>query len=75
MKIKKCEICRKEVKNLELHIKKYHSDTLSALKTESEAVEYATKNDLDKVLEAITEITKMVNDLTKKQANPLIIRE
>ena len=67
-----CKVCGKEVKNLNFHMRKYHTsahgeDTKPELV--QPIVEYATKEDLQKITEALVEITKSLNDLKNPYGN------
>ena len=76
MKTQKCEICGKEVKNLEFHMKKYHSgdEQSIAIKGETELdPRYATKKDIDDVLGAIKDIATSVKESTK--VKPVVIEK
>jgi hypothetical protein len=70
----KCPICGVMRNNLDSHMKNHGEQNNNP--PEAEIIkEYATRDDLDKVLGAITDIAKTVNDLVKKQANPIIIEK
>jgi hypothetical protein len=76
MKNIKCEVCGKEVKNLDLHMKKYHSGTEESDKENKDGEldpRYATKKDIEDVLGAIKDIATSVKESSK--IKPVIVEK
>lgn len=71
MEKQKCKICGKEIGNPGLHTKRYHSKPIEPIKPTkpTEKPVYATKEDLNKVTDALLEITKSLNDLKNPYGN------